>query len=171
MTGMPFHQAQYVKNGYTVFASAVSNEFISNVLSRFELADAGELVAGDESSHSWREFALSEEDIPAHAALLTYADAVLGAPPVRASHWLNVYNIDEFIAGHVDAGGEAQLMVPLEMPPAGSGGDIWIGSQRQLIPLSVGDALLFAAHRQSHGTTAVNEGRRISLNIRLWLSD
>jgi len=171
MTGASFHRTQYIQNGYTVFAGAMTDSFINGVLSILSEAHVGELVAGDESSHSWRELPLTEEDIPDHKSLWTYTEEVLGAFPVKTSHWLNVYNAGEFIAGHVDAGGQAQLMVPLEMPLVGSGGEIWIGNKRQLIPLSVGDVLLFAAHKVPHGTTKVTEGRRVSLNIRLWLSD
>lgn len=171
MNDRAFHQIQYERFGYTVFANAVSDGLVREMATRFRVARNSDLIAGDESNHSWRELSLAAEDVPDEPILGQQVASVLHTEPIRAVHWLNVYEVNEYIGAHVDTGGDAQLMIPIEMPPAGAGGEIWIGARDRLVPLSVGDALLFAAHRIRHGTTTILQGRRISLNVRMWLSD
>ncbi len=165
-----FHRRQYELQGFTVFVGVISKRLIDHMNSIVQSASENDLVDGEESCHSWHEIPLGTSDALSASTLGSYLATVLPTAPVRNVQWLNVYGVDEYIGHHVDAGGEAQLMIPIEMPPAGSGGEIWIGAREMLLPIGVGDALLFAAHRLRHGTTAVGTRRRVSLNVRMWLS-
>lgn len=165
-----FHRRQYERQGYTVFVGAVSERLIDRMNAIVQDTSDSDLVDGEESCHSWREIPLRTSDALSDSTLGSYLANVLPTAPARNVQWLNVYGIDEYIGVHMDAGGEVQLMIPIEMPPAGSGGEIWIGATEMLLPIGVGDALLFAAHRLRHGTTPVVTRRRVSLNVRMWLS-
>ncbi len=171
MTDPNFYRRQYQCFGYTVFTNLIADGLVKAMIERLQSAKTADLVAGDESAHSWRELPLEVTDFPDPMPWQTQVLEVLGDAPTKAVHWLNIYRENEYIGAHVDAGGEAQLMIPIEMPPAGSGGEIWIGSRGHIVPLSVGDVLLFAAHRKRHGTTKVAQGTRVSLNVRMWLAD
>jgi len=169
MSEESFHKVQYQQLGYTIFTNAVSKHLIGAMRSKVFAARDCELIGGDESTHSWREFPLAASDLPSEPVLKEYLASVLPLASIRIVHWLNIYRVDEYIEAHVDAGGEAQLMIPIEIPPSGGGGEIWIGANERLLPLGVGDALLFAAHRVQHGTTKVLDGQRVSLNARMWM--
>lgn len=164
-----FHKAQYQRLGYTVFTNAASEPFVGAMRNKVLAARDCELIGGDESTHSWHELPLAASDLPSEPALKEYLESVLPLTPVRTVNWLNIYRVNEYIETHVDAGGEAQLMIPIENPPSSGGGEIWIGARERLLPLGVGDALLFAANRIQHGTTKVLDGQRVSLNIRMWM--
>lgn len=45
--------------------------------------------------------------------------------------------------------GDAQLMIPIEMPLQEEEGDLWVKNRKRILPVTVGDVLLFAAHRPS----------------------
>lgn len=167
---MSFHRAQYEQQGFTIFLNAARPDFLGQMAAIVALAHEEDLIEGDRSAHSWKEITidpplalpniLSELDLP----------TLLGGEPRRMAQWLNVYESGEFIGTHVDAGGEVQLMIPIEMPPPGEGGDLWVKTKERILPVAVGDVLLFAAHRLRHGTTAVQAGHRISFNGRVWLT-
>jgi hypothetical protein len=170
MTDKTFHKTQFQQLGYTVFTNAVSPALVNAMRSKVQAAQSDDLVKGDESTHSWREIAINASELPNQLILDQNVESTISSSPHRSVHWLNIYNVDEYIGGHVDAGGEVQLMLPIELPDAGLGGEIWVGSPRKILPVSIGDALLFAAHQIPHGTTKILAGRRISLNVRMWLS-
>lgn len=163
-----FHQKQYELQGFTILLNAVRPTFVSQMVALVTSTRDENLIEGDESAHSWKEIVIDQPislyDMIAGPSLAT----LLGNEPARMSHWLHVYEPGEFIVAHVDAGGDAQLMIPVEMPPSGEGGDLWVDSRNRVLPMAVGDVLLFAAHRLRHGTTAVKSGHRISFNARLW---
>lgn len=164
-----FHRKQYELQGFTILLNAVRPTFVSQMVSVIASTRDKDLIEGDESAHSWKEIVIdppiSLYDMIAGPSLAT----LLGNEPTRMSHWLNIYEPGEFIGAHVDAGGDAQLMIPVEMPPSGEGGDLWIECRDHVLPVAVGDVLVFAAHRLRHGTTTIRSGRRISFNGRLWL--
>lgn len=165
-----FHRAQYKQQGFTIFLNAARPAFLERMSNIVAQTHERNLIEGDESSHSWKEIAID----PPLALLEIFADfnlaGVIDGEPLRMTQWLNIYRQGEFIGTHVDAGGEAQLMIPIEMPPSGEGGDLWVENKRRILPVTPGDVLLFAAHRLRHGTTTVKSGRRISFNGRMWLS-
>lgn len=166
---LAFHRKQYELQGFTILVNSLRPDFLTRMTAIVTRTREDEFVEGDESSHSWKEIAidppLSLLDITAEVDLA----ALLGREPDCMTHWLNVYESGEYIGAHVDAGGDAQLMIPVEMPPPGEGGDLWVENKGRILPIAVGDMLLFAAHRLRHGTTIVTFGRRISFNGRIWL--
>jgi hypothetical protein len=166
---LTFHRTQYALQGFTIFLNAARPAFLRQMAAIVALAREEDLIKGDESPHAWKEVAIDPPlALPDMIAELSFAD-LLGSEPDRMAHWLNVYEPGEFIDAHADAGGDVQLMIPVEMPPPGEGGALWLGTMQRILPVAVGDVLLFAAHRLLHGTTAVQAGRRISFNGRIWL--
>ncbi len=166
---LAFHYTQYELQGFTIFLNAARPTFLSQMAAIVARAREEDLIEGDESAHSWKEIAIDPPlSLPDMIAGLNLS-ALLGGEPGRMSHWLNVYEPGEFIGSHVDAGGDVQIMIPIEMPPPGEGGGLWVETKERILPVAVGDVLLFAAHRLRHGTTAVQSGRRVSFNGRIWL--
>lgn len=163
-----FHRKQYELQGFTILLNAVRPAFLSQMAAIVASARDEDLIEGDESAHSWKEIVIDPPISLPDMIVGSGLAKLLGNEPARMAHWLNVYEPGEFIGAHVDAGGDAQLMIPIEMPPPGEGGDLWIECRERILPVAVGDVLLFAAHRLRHGTMAVRSGRRISFNGRLW---
>ncbi|MCB1469854.1 MAG: 2OG-Fe(II) oxygenase [Rhizobiaceae bacterium] len=166
-----FHRKQYEQQGFTILLNAARPVLLRQMARIIERACEEDFIEGDESEHSWKEIAI---DPPlALSEMIAGFDVkhLLGGQLGRSAHWLNIYEPGEFIGAHVDAGGDMQIMIPIEMPPPFEGGELWVNDKECILPVALGDVLLFAAHRVRHGTTAVRSGRRVSFNGRMWLRD
>ena len=164
-----FYRTQLARQGFTILLNGARPEFVADALQTTSNTCWEKLTLGDTSTHSWREIALMEP-IP-NEYLLREVDIakIIGAKPANLSQWINIYGPGEYIAGHRDAGGDIQLVIPLELPPPDGGGELWIGGEDRRLPIGVGDVLVFAASKLLHGTNPIREGRRISFNSRMWL--
>ena len=166
---LTFHRTQYERQGFTIFLNAARPAFLRQMTAIVALAREENIIAGDDSAHSWKEIAIDPPlALPDIVAGLSFS-VLVGGEPCRIAHWLNVYEPGEFIGAHADAGGDAQFMIPIEMPPPREGGDLWVETKERTLPVALGDVFVFAAHRLTHGTTAVQAGRRITFNGRIWL--
>ena len=164
-----FHRRQYEQQGFTILLNAARLDLIRKIISTVALAHASDLIEGDESSHSWKEIEVKPPVALTEMITGVFIPDLIGGEPFRMAHWVNVYELGEYIGTHVDATGDAQIMIPIELPPDGDGGNLWVVTKQCILPVSVGDVLLFTAHRLRHGTTAVRSGRRVSFNARIWL--
>jgi hypothetical protein len=97
-------------------------------------------------------------------------EGILARKISRSFQWVNVMKAGQFIARHRDAAGDAQIVVPLYVPPRAAGGQLWLNRKENLVPAGKGDLVLFKARRIFHGTTKVKglANSRVTLNIRLW---
>ena len=164
-----FYRAQLTQQGFTIILNGARPEFVINALEFASNTCRKELTPGDTSSHSWTEFSLtaptSNEDLLSEIDIAK----IIGTEPTCISQWINIYEPGEYIAGHRDAGGDIQMMIPLELPTSNGGGELWIGDEGRLLPIGVGDVLVFAASKILHGTRPIRKGRRVSFNSRMWL--
>jgi hypothetical protein len=95
-------------------------------------------------------------------------EGIAGFRSVRQHQWINLFEAGQFVEAHKDAGGELHLLIPIEVPIRLEGGQFWLQQNKDIVPVGVGDALLFNANVIRHGTTSVKSGRRITFNARLW---
>jgi hypothetical protein len=65
------------------------------------------------------------------------------------------------------------VLVPLSVPDGDGGGQFWLGKRENVVPVGVGDCLLFRANKLTHGTTPVAKPRqaRLTFNVRMWLRE
>ena len=166
-----FHRMQYNQQGFTLLPGRVRCHFIKFMAQMIVAATSSTLMDGDESDHSWKE--INIQPVISLAELLVDVDLpkIIGFEPVSMVQWLNVYEEGGFIDTHVDAGGDSQILIPLELPEPSQGGLLWIGEKDETLPIGIGDILIFEAHRLRHGTTPLLTGRRVSFNGRLWLTE
>ncbi len=94
---------------------------------------------------------LTRDDLNA-LALSRYAP---GARIESVIAWCSTYRAGEHINRHTDKCGSIQLLLCLEAPPPGSGGELLLdlGGTSLRVCLQPGDALLFEASRIPHQTT------------------
>jgi hypothetical protein len=168
-TALEFHRTQLRQQGFTIFLNAARAEFLAEMAANVSRTREEDLVEGDESTHSWKEVPIDPPHELSDFVAGLDPSLVVERRPAKMTQWINVYDLGEFIGAHVDAGGDVQMMIPIELPLPGEGGDLWVRSKQCVLPVGAGDVLLFAAHRLRHGTTPVRSGRRISLNARIWL--
>lgn len=163
-----FHQIEFNLHGFTLLRNCIRHDFREYIVRRVAEASSYELTEGDVSTHSWKEVNIQPNIELSDFLVGVKLSHIIGFEPVSMVQWTNVYNEGKFIDAHVDAGGDAQLLIPLVVPKFSKGGLIWIGETHKTLPMRVGDILIFAAHRLLHGTTPVLNGQRISFNVRLW---
>ncbi len=127
-------------------------------------------VPGDESAHAWQECLLERPELTAILAEVPFV-ARLSKRADRLTAWVNWFAQGQWIGKHRDADGDVQLIVPIELPQPGQGGDLWIENAGNTVPLGLRDVLAFNAALHPHGTTSLKqtESTRTTLNIRLWL--
>ena len=132
--------------------------------------DGSRWERGDGSTHAWRECLLARTELDAVLPLIPFV-AKLTEEADRMVAWVNCFSPGEWIGEHRDADGDIQLVVPIEMPSAGQGGDLWVDKASSIVPMRTGDVLAFNAAIHPHGTTASTQTqrKRTTLNIRLWL--
>jgi hypothetical protein len=154
-----------------VLPNWVDASFIEACRNFVENSDGNEWGQGDNSAHSWKEWAGEMPfDIPKSLSL-NLIGRILGKPIIRYVQWFNVYTRGQFIPSHRDISGDAQLNVCIEVPSVSHGGQLWLNSSECIVPMGVGDVLLFGASAIPHGTTPVDGDdttRRVVLNVRLW---
>ena len=124
---------------------------------------------GDSSAHTWQECLLRSTEI---RSVTSISPAILRFTELasRTAAWINSFGPRQWIGRHRDADGDAQLIIPLSVPSFDQGGQLWVGTKKVIVPVQVGDLLIFNASSIAHGTTPTREldAQRVTLNIRLW---
>lgn len=135
------------------------------------LADlpADRWAPGDRTTHSWQECLLQPEE---ESAVNSISPAIsrFTALASRTAAWVNSFGAGEWIGKHRDVDGDAQLIIPLNVPSFEQGGYLWVNARKTVILVQAGDLLVFNASVLPHGTTSIlaPDARRVTLNIRLW---
>ena len=158
--------------GFVILPGVVHPTFVAECKSLIEVIKERDWTYGNQTRHKWREYGRPRL-LPLSRAL---DSALLGAACpgriVRQFQWVNLFEQGQFVERHKDAGGDAHLLIPIEVPSRADGGQFWLEHKRSVLPVGVGDALLVRADAILHGTTAITSvgGRRITFNTRLWFS-
>ena len=98
-------------------------------------------------------------------------EEIVSRPIARYSQWINVFDVGQYVGSHCDAAGDAHLIVPISVPDISHGGQLWLRNKRNIVPVAVGDILIFCANAIPHGTTIVSRTapvQRVSFNMRVW---
>lgn len=131
---------------------------------------ADDWQAGDTSPHTWSEYHLRNHELD-HA--LNCCPSIEASLPRRLSGrvgWCNRFRRGQWIESHIDAAGDLQLLVCIQVPEVSDGGQFWLGEPEHVLPIGTGDALFFEASKVSHGTTMprTDTAERKTLNVRMW---
>jgi len=167
------HRKNYLINRWTLLRGCIAPDVIGICKKFVRNSPLGVWVAGDSTPTSWRESLNGPPFKVCDALPMELISDVTGIPIARTAQWINVFSASEFIPEHKDAAGDAQILIVIEVPPISHGGQLWLHAPDTIVPAAEGDMLLFQASTISHGTTPIlptSPHRRISLNIRLWLS-
>ena len=153
-----------------IVSRSLTKESISALASQIAALPADAWQVGDSSSHSWDEHHLSAEEISELCQMHPLLEA-LASSATSTVGWINRFRFGAWIAPHRDAGGDLQCIIPVELPAASQGGQLWIGSPKREVPAAAGDLLLFSAASLTHGTStiATKGERRVTINLRFWL--
>ena len=145
----------YQRQQYVVMPGYITDQFVADYRKWFEDSILSLSILGDESDHSWSEIPEPTLSSIKYIVDTEVLEAILERPIQSWAQWINVYSSAQFIAGHRDAGGDAHLLICIEVPNFSDGGQLWLSSEDNVIPVGSGDAVLFDARGVFHGTTAV----------------
>jgi hypothetical protein len=169
MSDIELARALFARHRAVLMIDLVSQRFIEKCLVLIRSSDLATWTAGDDTQHSWRELTRRSlfrlEEVTSVKAIAS----ILGWRVRRSFQWINYYGPGQYIPSHRDAAGDAHLLIGISVPPLEFGGQLWLERKSRLVPLGVGDALLFEASRIRHGTTAVLARAnvpRVTFNIR-----
>lgn len=172
--GSDLQNLLYRQQRFVLIPGCITNTVVRRCLALVSDLNQPKWRNGDNSSHSWKELSgpsLVELNtiVPSHRL-----EAILHRKLRASFQWLNVYSGCQFIPGHRDAGGDAHLLACISVPRPDEGGQFWLDRKNRIIPLGVGDVLLFEANNLLHGTTPMSldcNTKRVTLSTRLWLAN
>lgn len=126
---------------------------------------------GDESPHRWAEHHISSDALTAAYHVHPLLEE-LAHRAKRVVGWINRFGRGAWIESHRDVAGDLHCIIPIQVPPCGGGGQLWIGTCGREMPAAPGDLLLFNATALPHGTTEIVafDTQRVTLNLRFWLA-
>ena len=161
-------------HGVVILSGFVSSPFLDRCRQLIKSIDDNAWTWGSEQHHKWREFGRPRLLKLANGINVDRVEQIISGPISRQFHWFNIFERKQFVEGHKDAGGDVHLLIPIEVPQRQDGGQFWVDSLANVMPVGVGDALLLRASRLLHGTTPVSQdrfgSRRITFNVRIWHS-